>query len=82
MEQLRVLISNWLNPKPVSNFKGFEVYRCQTDGGLILDHSCPSEFGHAIEHDCPFMKHAGHYLKSPVILTLKEKLLIWMNLLQ
>ncbi len=67
----REWIEVWFFPKPLSVFCGLEIGRCQADGQIV-----PSNASQAM-----LQKHAGHRIVSPVTLTLKEKVLLWlMNL--
>ena len=81
IDRLREFIKMALVPKPVVSFRGREFYRCMTDNALIGDHKCPSLGGRAIPHRCVFEEHAGHKFRSPVILTLKERILIWAKII-
>jgi len=81
MDGLRLLARKWLIPKPVTHFCGKELYRCQTDQQIIVEHRCPSKDGYAVPHECCFEVHAGHYMKSPVALTLRERVLLWMKII-
>ncbi len=65
---LRGIAQDWLLPRPRSHYRGLELRRCRTDGQLIsMDKLEP---------------HAGHTIASPVILTLREKVLIWLKLIR
>lgn len=74
--------------KPVSKVSRFfrkplEVYRCQTDGGIIPQHSCPTDGrGNVFRHRCPSECHSGHYMKQPVLLTKMEYLKIQLGLIR
>lgn len=59
----------WFLPKPTSFYRGVEVYRCRTDHVLVTDKSDLS-------------LHAGHYVVTPIVLTLKEKILIWLKVIR
>lgn len=56
----------WLS-EPVFNYRGVEVSRCRTDDQLVSKGS--------------FQHHAGHFVRSPVVLTWKEKFLIWVGII-
>jgi len=62
IHRLREMVSSWLLPKPVSIYRGVEVNRCRSDGLIVTKNS-------KLEY------HAGHYVISPVTLTLWEKAL-------
>jgi len=62
--------------------KALEVFRCDTDGGLVPMHTCPSDGHSATPHRCPFAPHFGHKLKQPVILKLHELVMIWAGLIR
>ena len=55
-----------LFPRPVSSFRGVDVFRCRTDNALVTMKSLED--------------HGGHYLLQPVVLTLFEKLLICLKI--
>lgn len=48
--------------RPVSSFRGIDVYRCRSDNQLVVDENLEI--------------HAGHHVHSPVVLSLKEKLFL------
>ena len=60
---------SWILPKPFSVYRGVEVNRCEADGLLVTP-------------KMDLKPHAGHKVRSPVCLTLKEKLLIWLKIIQ
>lgn len=59
-----------LLPKPVSVYRGIEVYRCLADGLLMTDAIARTGI------------HGGHRCAQPVYLTLKEKILIWLKIIR
>lgn len=65
-------IGTWLRglllPRPVSTYKGIEVFRCQSDSQLVTKSNLPN--------------HGGHYVRTPIVLTLKEKVLIWLKIVK
>lgn len=62
-------LRKWLLPRPVSVYRGIEVNRCRTDGQIVTK-------------NCDLEAHGGHYVVSPVTLTLREKVLIWLKIIQ
>lgn len=60
-----------LYPQAWSVYHGVEVSRCQTDGQLLT-----KSLHHLLRY------HGGHHFKSPTVLSLKEKVLIWLKILQ
>ena len=72
MKNLRSQIADRLRglilPKPVSTYKGIEIYRCQSDSQLVTKNN--------------LSLHGGHYVRTPVVLTLKEKVLIWLKIVK
>lgn len=66
---LRSLLLDFFLPRPVSVYCGVELNRCQTDGQIVT-------------RSMGLENHAGHYVKSPVVLTLREKVLIWMGVIR
>lgn len=67
MGGLRDRIQTWLIPRPLSFYRGIELRRCRSDGQLVFMNNLEP--------------HAGHMVISPVSLSLKEKLLIWLKIL-
>ena len=55
--------------KPYSWYRGIEVNRCRSDGQLVTS-------------GADLSSHAGHYVVSPVTLTWKERVLIWLKIIQ
>ena len=74
LERLRVKFMEWLHPQPWSVYHGVELYRCDSDRALVTHESGKSQE--------ILRRHAGHRLRSPVILTKREKLLIWLKLIK
>ena len=68
MSGLRGFLFSWFLPKPASFFCGLELRRCQTDGQIVTMNN--------------LQFHAGHFVKSPVVLTLREKVLIWLKIIR
>ncbi len=69
---LRELFLKVVLPKPYSLYRGVSVSRCRSDGQLITP-QMPQKM---------MANHAGHYVISPITLTLKEKILIWLKIIQ
>lgn len=75
---LREGLINWLLPQPWSVYRGVEVFRCEADGCLLTDAVCRGgERTKKIRE-----RHIGHRFRSPVVLTKREKLLIWLKVIQ
>ena len=55
-------------PRPVSSYRGIEVFRCRSDDCLVTFDNLPI--------------HRGHYVRTPITLTLKEKALIWLKIVK
>lgn len=72
IQGLREILLGRILPKPYSLYRGVAVNRCRSDGQLIT-YKMPQSV---------IANHAGHYIISPVVLTLKEKILIWLKLIQ
>lgn len=68
MKWLREKLNSWLLPEPISFYHGVELRRCQADGQIVTMQN--------LQH------HAGHFIKQPVVLTKREKLFIWLKLIQ
>ena len=66
---LRGMIRDFFLPKPYSLYHGIEVNRCEADGQIVTKNS-------------ELSWHGGHRIRSPVVLTLKEKVLIWLKIIQ
>lgn len=66
---LRGMIRDFFLPKPYSLYHGVEVNRCKADGQIVTK-------------NMDLSRHAGHHITSPVVLTLKEKILIWLKIIQ
>lgn len=73
MDRLREVIREGILPEPYSVYHGVTVYRCETDGALVA-----GEVGRRGQ----LRRHVGHRLKSPVVLTFWEKLLIWLKIIR
>lgn len=72
IQGLREFVLGIVLPKPYSLYHGITVSRCRSDGQLITSKMPQSVLA----------QHAGHYIISPIVLTLKEKILIWLKLVQ
>lgn len=72
MTWLWEVLQKWVFPKPTSLYRGVNVARCDTDKQLITYNM--SQKIRAL--------HGGHKILSPVSLTLKEKMLIWLKIVQ
>lgn len=67
-ETFKGFLSSVLLPKPAAVFRGIQIYRCQSDGQLVTKANLEN--------------HAGHMVRTPVVLTAWEKMLIWLKIIQ
>jgi len=63
-DRLRLLIE----PRPVSSYRGVDVFRCRSDDCLVT-------FGN-------LKFHKGHYVRTPINLNFREKALIWLKIVK
>lgn len=73
---LRGKLRNWLLPKPVFYYDGKQVARCISDGMILSWKDQDKGFDQEL-----LSQHPGHQFKQPIILTMKEKLLLRLGIL-